>query len=161
MKFGLSIDVFIAWSFLSLLIIITVSDIAYMIIPDKVLLFFTCIFIVFRIFQPLTPWWDSLLGAGVIFILMLGIAIISKGGLGGGDIKLFTVLGLLLGLKLILLTFFLANLIGAIFGIIGVLLGIFKRNKPIPFGPFIACGAIITYFFHESIFKWYGSFFNF
>ena len=75
--------------------------------------------------------------------------------MGGGDIKLFGVLGFLLGTKLVLMSFFFATLIGAVAGIIGLSTGIFKKSEPIPFGPFIGAGTLIVYFFHESILNWY------
>ena len=91
---GWQAELIVAWTLISLLIIITVSDIKYMLIPDKILIVFAGIFLVERIFIPLTPWWDSLLGAVIGFSLLLVIAMVSKGGMGGGDIKLFAVLGL-------------------------------------------------------------------
>ncbi|MFC5466744.1 prepilin peptidase [Lederbergia graminis] len=160
-KIGWSFELVIALTLISLLVIITVSDLTYMLIPDKVLLVFTGIFIIELIIEPLSPWWDSLAGAAVAFIMLLAIAIISKGGMGGGDIKLFTVLGLVLGVKLVFVSFFFANLIGAIIGIIGMAIGKIERKKPIPFGPFIAIGTIIAYFFHKEIFTWYLSLVNF
>ncbi|MBP2240591.1 leader peptidase (prepilin peptidase)/N-methyltransferase [Cytobacillus eiseniae] len=152
---GWSYELIIAWTLISLLVIIFVSDFSYMLIPDKVLLVFTGLFLVERIFLPLSPWWDSAAGAAVGFILLLFIAIISKGGMGGGDIKLFAVIGFALGVKLVLLSFFLATLFGALFGLVGMLLGKVKKGKPIPFGPYIAIGTIVAYFFGDVILQWY------
>ncbi|MBS4191470.1 prepilin peptidase [Bacillus sp. FJAT-49705] len=152
---GWTSELFVAWTLISLLVIIFVSDVTYMIIPDKVLVFFMGIFLLERIFIPLEPWWDSLLGAAVGFILLLLIAVISKGGMGGGDIKLFAVLGFVLGIKLVLLSFFIATLYGALFGVIGLILGKLKRKKPIPFGPFIAAGTLTAYFYGDLIIHYY------
>ena len=126
-----------------------------MLIPDKILVVFAGIFLVERIFIPLTPWWDSLLGAVIGFSLLLLIAIVSKGGMGGGDIKLFAVLGLVVGTKTVLLSFFLATFYGAFFGLIGMLFNKVKKRKPIPFGPFIAIGTLTAYYFYEDIIRMY------
>ncbi len=115
---GFSLELVVALLFLSLLVIITVSDIAYMLIPDKVLLPFAIVLLVCRMFIQLTPWWDSLLGAVVGFGVLYLIAVVSKGGMGGGDIKLFFVIGLVLGTVNTLLTLFVAAFIGSIIGII-------------------------------------------
>jgi leader peptidase (prepilin peptidase) / N-methyltransferase len=155
---GWNSELVIAWTLISLLMIIFVSDMRYMLIPDKVLLLFAGIFLLERIFIPLDPWWDSVIGSLVGFCLLLLIAVISKGGMGGGDIKLFAVLGFVLGLKWVLLTFFMATLYGAVFGLIGLLIGILKRGSAIPFGPFIAAGAITSYFFGDNILQFYLSF---
>ena len=152
---GWQTELIVAWTLISLFIIITVSDLKYMLIPDKILIVFAGIFLLERIFIPLTPWWDSFLGAAIGFILLLLIAIISKGGMGGGDIKLFALIGFVVGTKVMLLSFFLATLYGALFGIIGLLFKIVKRGKPIPFGPFIAFGTLTAYYFHETIIQYY------
>ncbi|MGE6259572.1 prepilin peptidase [Heyndrickxia sporothermodurans] len=155
---GWNMELVIAWTLISLLIIIFISDIAYMLIPDKILIVFTCLIILERLFYPLNPWWDSLLGGAIGFLLLLAIAIVSKGGMGGGDIKLFGVIGLMLGLKGVLLSFFMATLFGAVVGGIGLGIGIFKKKKPIPFGPFIGAGTLVTYFYGQTIIDWYLSF---
>ncbi|MBU9721912.1 MULTISPECIES: prepilin peptidase [Bacillaceae] len=156
---GWSKELPIALAFISLLVIISVSDLHMMLIPDKILLFFLGLFIVMRIFIPLTPWWDSILGAAVGFGLLLLLAIASKGGMGGGDIKLFGVIGIILGLKGVLMTIFIGSLIGAIVGGVGLLTKKVTRKTPIPFGPFIAIGAITSFFFGNSLLEWYLSLF--
>ncbi|WP_107841579.1 prepilin peptidase [Metasolibacillus meyeri] len=153
--FGFSLELFIALLFISLLIIITVSDIAYMLIPDKVLLFFLPLLIIGRVLSPLQPWWDSLLGAAIGFGLLLLIAVVSKGGMGGGDIKLFLLLGLVLGTVNTLLTLFLAAAIGMIVGIVQLKIRKKDRKTPIPFGPSIALAAIIIYFYGTQMMEWY------
>lgn len=152
---GWSYDLIIAWTVISLMVIVFVSDIHYMIIPDKVLLFFSGLFLIERCFLPLDPWWNSITGAAVGFTLLLLIAVVSKGGMGGGDIKLFAVIGFALGTKLVLISFFLSTFFGAFFGIIGILIGKVKKGKPMPFGPYIALGTVITYFYGERIIRWY------
>lgn len=152
---GFSFELVVALLFISLLMIIVVSDFAYMLIPDKVLLFFLPLIVVGRIFSPLTPWWDSILGAAVGFGLLLFIAILSKGGMGGGDIKLFFLIGYVLGTFNTLLTLFLASIIGMIAGIIVIIIRKQGRKTPLPFGPSIALAAIIVYFFGDRIIDWY------
>lgn len=152
---GWTYELIIAWTLISLCTIIIVSDLTYMIIPDKVLIVFAVIFVIERFVFPLDPWWDSMLGAVTGFILLLLITLISKGGMGGGDIKLFAVLGLLLGIKVVLLAFFLSTFLGALIGMIGILFGKLEKKKPIPFGPFICVGTLLAYFFGEQIIKWY------
>ncbi|KOP64987.1 prepilin peptidase [Bacillus sp. FJAT-18019] len=152
---GWSSELFIAWSLLSLLIIICITDLRYHIIPDKVLIVFALIFIALRLTIPLEPWWNMFLGAGIGFILLLLIAIVSKGGMGGGDIKLFAVLGLVLGWKVVLLAFFFSALYGTFFGVIGMVLGKVRRGQPMPFGPAIALGTMTAYLGGEAFVEWY------
>lgn len=157
-KFGFTLELIVAILFVSLLVIITVSDIAYMLIPDKVLLPIGIVLLALRLFIPLDPWWDAIAGALVGFGLLLLIAIVSKGGMGGGDIKLFFVIGLVLGVSGTLLTLFLASLIGAIAGLFMLRKSEQGRKTPVPFGPSIALGAVITYFWGAELLAWYMGF---
>jgi leader peptidase (prepilin peptidase) / N-methyltransferase len=153
--FGWNSELFVAWTLISLFMIIFVSDIHYMLIPDKILFVFAGIFLFERFFWPLTPWWDSLLGGMTGFVLLLVIAIVSKGGMGGGDVKLFALIGFVLGTKLLILSFFLATLYGAFFGVIALLLKLVKRREPIPFGPFIVAGTLTAYFYGNEVIQHY------
>src|SRR5699024_12151219 len=87
----------IALLFISMLLIIVVTDIVYMIIPDSILLFFLPLFILLRFVQPLPLWYDSLLEAGAGFGILCLLIICSIGGMGGGDMKLFVLIGLVFG----------------------------------------------------------------
>ena len=154
---GLQRELIVAIIFISLLMIITVSDLYYMLIPDKILLFFLPIIILLRILSPLDPWYDMFIGAAVGYVLLAVIIIVSKGGMGAGDMKLFGVIGFVLGWKNVLLTFFFAALFGAIVGGILMLTKKIKRGQPIPFGPFIVLAALLTYFYGQTILDWYVS----
>ncbi|MED3562201.1 A24 family peptidase, partial [Bacillus xiapuensis] len=157
---GWSGELVIALTLVSLFIIITVSDIYYMIIPDRILLWFAGIFLIERIIWPLTPWWDSLLGMIFGFLLLFVIALLSNGGMGFGDVKLFAVIGFVLGVKLVILSLFFSTLIGAVVGSLAIVYKIVKKRQPIPFGPFIAMGTFVAYFFGRDIIEIYFEFLN-
>ena len=154
-QLGWGIELIVALFFISLLIIIVVSDLAYMLIPDKVLVFFLPLLAIGRVLSPLTPWWDSLVGAVVGFGILYIIAVLSNGGMGGGDIKLFFLIGLVLGTIDTLLTLFLAAVIGMIVGITMLSKNKQGRKTPIPFGPSIALAAVIVYFYGDVLIHWY------
>ena len=159
MKIGYEVELVTALFFVSMLVIIFVSDITYMVIPDKVLLFFLPFVILMRILSPLTPWHDAIIGSVVGFGLIVLIIIVSQGGMGAGDMKLFGVIGIVLGWKNVLLTFFIAAFLGAIIGGILMLVNKVKKKQPIPFGPYIVVGALVSYFYGEQIISLYLSFF--
>jgi len=154
-QLGWGIELIVAFLFISLLVIIVVSDLAYMLIPDKVLVFFFPLLVIGRVLSPLTPWWDSLVGAVVGFGILYIIAVLSNGGMGGGDIKLFFLIGLVLGTIDTLLTLFLAAVIGMIVGITMLSKNKQGRKTPIPFGPSIALAAVIVYFYGDRLINWY------
>jgi prepilin signal peptidase PulO-like enzyme (type II secretory pathway) len=100
-------------------------------------------------------WSTSLIGAAVGFGLFYLIAVMSRGGMGGGDVKLMAGVGALLGWKGVLLTTFSGSLTGSVVGILLMKLKGKGRKTKIPFGPFLALGALVSLFFGEDILAWY------
>ena len=68
----------------SLLLIISVTDYIYMLIPNRILAWFCCLLILECVFVPLVTWTESIVGSGVIFILLYCMRKIYPEGLGGG-----------------------------------------------------------------------------
>lgn len=91
-------------------------------------------------------------GAGAFFLL---VAIVSRGGMGGGDIKLAAMMGAFLRWPAIAVALLLAFTLGAAAGVL--LLAFKKRSRkdPIPFGPALATGGVIALFAADSILRWY------
>src|SRR5699024_483903 len=152
---GWQFELLIALLLISMLMIIFVSDMVYMLIPNKVLLFFLPLFIIGRLVHPLEPWWSSVAGAVTGAAIIALIILISRGGLGAGDMQLFGVLGFVFGFKEVLLAFFLSCMIGALIGVVLMMLEVVNRKQAVPFGPYIVLGALLTYFFGEPMVDWY------
>lgn len=152
---GFNLELITALLLISMLVIIFVSDLKYMLIPNKVLLFFLPLFIVMRIYQPLVPWWSSIAGALVGFFLIAMVILVSRGGMGAGDMKLFGVLGIVLGVQKVLLTLFLSCLLGTIISVILLLFKLIERKQAVAFGPYIAAAALGAYFYGDGIIDWY------
>lgn len=154
--FGFSAETAVAVLFVSMLIIISVSDLSYQLILDRVLLFFFVPLLLLRLTAaPLDPWWDALAGGAAGFMLLLLVAVLSKGGMGGGDIKLYGLVGLVLGVTNMFLSLFLAAAIGLAVGLIGMVWKGWGRKTEVPFGPFIAVGALAAYFIGEQLIEFY------
>lgn len=139
----------------SFLIVITFIDYDHQLILDKVLIWFAGIGILMNLYIGYPNITDMIIAAVTGGGVMLVIAVITRGGMGGGDIKFVAVLGLWFGLKFIILTLFLSFVIGGL-GSVVLLLFKFKGRKDfIPFGPFIAIGALITALYGVEIIRWY------
>ena len=153
--FGWTSELVTALLFVSLLMIIFVTDMTYMIIPNKILGIYFIIFIVIRLVNPLDFWWLAYAGSIAGFSLLWVIAFLSNGGIGGGDIKLYAVIGLVLGFWNTILSLFLAAVIGCFYGSFLI----FKKGKithmPIPFGPAIAVGSWLSYMYGNHLLDWY------
>lgn len=108
---------------------------------------------------------DSLLGLLAGGGILWAIAILSRGGMGGGDIKLGAMIGAFLGWQATLLTLLLAFFAGAVVGIILMLLKLItskslkaawrKRKEFIPFGPYLALATLVTILKGQIILDWY------
>lgn len=157
LQYGLGWETLLGILFISLLVIITVSDLLYQLIPNKVILTFLLLFLVLRFFFPYgeTSYGAHLLGMTASFLFFLFLSVISRGGVGGGDIKLFAVIGLFLPPSLLFLTVFCSSAFGALYGLGLVLCRRASRNTAIAFGPFIALGAAVSYLYGAEALSWY------
>ena len=148
-SFGFSLELVLSLFLVALAMIIFASDLTYMIIPDEVIIFFSIVIIILEFFlEGITGVFLSLLSGALLFFFMyclmkLGNALFKKESLGGGDVKLFFVLGLVIDPFLGLITIFLASLIA-----LPVSLYLLYKNKEhmIPFGPFILISFLIIFF---------------
>ena len=135
---------------LPILLIIFSIDYKVQLIPDEVHIYITILAIVnivFNINQLLNYVTGALVGGGIFLLIAYGsYLILKKEGMGFGDVKLMASLGLLFGVKTILVITLLAFLIGAIVGIVLLLLKRKNKESYIPFGPFIVIATIIIMF---------------
>lgn len=152
--FGLKIKLGVALLFASVLIPLVVIDLQQQIIPDQLNMTGAIAGLLAIVASDIT-FINALIGAFIGGGLMLLIAVISRGGMGGGDIKMMAWVGLFLGWKLTLLALFLSFLIGGLGSLILILFGIKKRKDFIPFGPFLAIGGFTAYAFGYEILAWY------
>lgn len=95
------------------------------------------------------------------FVIFLLIVIISRGGMGFGDVKLVGLIGLMTGWPHIFLAILIGVLLGGIVAIILLFLRIKGRKQTIPFGPFLAVGAIATLLYGQVILDWYSKMLGF
>ena len=157
--YGINLITFVYMILCSVLIIISFIDLKERIIPDVLSLPFIVIGFILSFFLKELSITDSLLGilsggGSLLVIAIVGSKIFKKEAMGGGDIKLAAMIGAFLGWQLTLLSLFLGFFLGSIIGVIVLIIN--KGDSDIvPFGPFIAIGAIISVFWGESIINWY------
>ncbi|GAA0361908.1 A24 family peptidase [Alkalibacterium iburiense] len=156
--YGISWHTLFGLLLISLVMSVTVSDWVYQKIPNKLLIFYTPLVILYRLFFPLAPYWTSVVGAVFAFALVFLIILFSKGGMGVGDLKYYTFFGFVFGFSQFLLLFLLSTIYGTLYGLSMMLLNKATRKSRIPFGPFIGFAALTVYFFGNSIIQWYLNF---
>jgi leader peptidase (prepilin peptidase)/N-methyltransferase len=164
----------IGWSsvvysvFCSSLVVITFIDLEFQIIPDRITFAAVPIGLVTGSLILPDPFLRavnlgyiaSLAGAlsgflSFFLIAELSYRLLKQEGMGGGDVKMMAMVGAFMGWKSVLLTTFLGSLSGSLIGIVMILFRGKGRRTKIPFGPFLALGAVITLFFGQEILLWY------
>lgn len=99
----------------------------------------------------------SLIAAAAAGLVFLVLGIVSRGGMGGGDVKLAAMIGAFLGTPAVIVALFLAVALGAAAGLLLLALRLRSRKDMIPFGPAMAAGAMIAVFGSNAIINWYTS----
>lgn len=145
---------------LSALLVMTCTDLSHQIIPDAItlpgiavgLLCAATILPVGLVNSVL----GILLGGGILWALAWASPyLFGKEGMGGGDIKLLAMIGSFLGWQPTLLTIIVGAVAGSVVGISLIALKLMRRDQYLPFGPFLAFGALMAMFFHQDILVWY------
>lgn len=152
---GLTLPLLPALLFLSALVAVTAIDLEHQLIPDRITLPGVAVGFLASLVIPGRAWVDSLIGilvGGGIFFVIIAL---SRGGMGGGDMKLAAMVGAFLGWKPTLLALFLGVFLGGFVAVVLLLGGLRKRKDPIPFGPFVALGAAVSLFWGEGLLRWY------
>ena len=128
-------------------------DLDHQLLLDKLNIYLLVIIIPFVVFYFNWEYWllGGVFGFGApLLVTWLFYKIRGQVGLGGGDIKLFGILGLLLGPLGIFFTIFLSCFVGALVGVILIATKKMTKDKPMPFGPSILLVASFQIFFPES-----------
>ena len=173
-RFGIGPEFLIFSVFAVSMVIMSFIDIDHRIIPDEIDLPGIALGVILSaVYPPLhsrpQPW-DSVFSSPVIISLASSLSGIIVGGgmlmalavfgkmafkkeaMGGGDIKLIAMIGAFMGWQFALLTIFLSAVIGSI---IGFIMKLKTSSSYIPYGPYLALGALISVFFGEEIILWY------
>ncbi len=159
-RFGISAAAAVYFVFAASLIVITFIDIDHRIIPDVISLpgiplFFAGSFLLPAV-TPLESLTGILAGGGSLFLVAWVYYLLTGNeGMGGGDIKLLAMIGAVVGWQGVILTIFAASVTGTVIG--GVMMIASGKNMKlaVPFGPFLAIGALIHVFYGQELISWY------
>ncbi len=159
-RYGLSYQYFLSLLFTSSLVMISFIDLHHQIIPNVlslsgIILGFAASFVLENI-----SWSDSLIGivagGGSLYLVAFAYEYITgKEGMGMGDIKLLAMIGAWMGWNLLHLVILMSSLAGIIVGVPFLIFAGKGLRARIPFGPFLALGALLCFFFGYEILNWY------
>lgn len=154
-RMGLDINALFPLALVSILIVVAGVDISHHVIPNSLVIAALLAGIAIMLLcRPLT-WASATTGFLFAAGLMVSLAIISRGGMGAGDLKLAAVIGFYLGWPNAALALFLAFVLGALAGVLLIGLRLRSRHDLIPFGPFLAAGAFVAMFWGKPIIATY------
>ena len=157
-RMGMSVWTAVTVAAVYALIVLSVIDFHFMIIPDRCSLGLIVLGLAFAWTNPNFNgvWWQkelaSLLGAGVglfgvLAIAFIGTWIFKKEAMGGGDVKLMGGIGALIGWEGVITTIVFASFFGLVYAVFLMIFQGKKGGDAIPFGPFLSLGALINLFY--------------
>jgi leader peptidase (prepilin peptidase)/N-methyltransferase len=152
--------------FAAMLVVISFIDLEFTIIPNKIVYPGVLVGLLFVIGMAIVQndlsliLWrllDTVIGVAIIlFIVIVGSAILRKQAMGMGDVKLMGMIGMYLGRWPHLpITLIAASVVGSIVGVTLILSRGKKMDSAIPFGPFLAMGALLSLMYGEALLTWY------
>jgi leader peptidase (prepilin peptidase) / N-methyltransferase len=141
------------------LVVLFAIDLEHHILPNLITLPGIVVGLLFSVFGP--PGWPAslagiLLGAGLLYGTGAAYYMVRhEEGLGMGDVKMLAMIGAFLGWRAVLLTLVLASFAGALFGIALMFTSRGGLRYALPFGTFLAMGALVAMLAGEQIITWY------
>ena len=161
--YGFSAELGIMAFYTCLFIIVFGVDLEQGLILNKVVYPAMAVALLFALFiqQPwIGPWpapeiANAAMGGAIGFIIFLLLAVISRGGMGWGDVKLAALIGLATGFPLVLVALVMGAILGGLVAIVLLALKKKARKETIPFGPFLSLAALITLLWGNNILNWY------
>nr|PZN36773.1 MAG: hypothetical protein DIU70_13885 [Bacillota bacterium] len=135
----------------AVLITASLVDLHERIIPNELVLFTVAAWPALHVLAPRFSWSWALGGAALGGGTLLLLALATRGGVGMGDVKLAAAFGLYLGVWETAVAVVAAFLLGGLSSLALLSLGVVGRRDHIPFGPFLAAGALVGFLYGESL----------
>lgn len=155
-KFGATLQTIAALFFIWTLITLSLIDAKTMLLPDNLTLPLLWLGIAVNYFGIFTDLRSSVLGAIFGYLALWSVyhifrLLTGKEGMGYGDFKLLAALGAWGGWQILPFTIFASSLLGAVFGILLMLIKRSKDSQPLPFGPWLALAGVIALIWREEL----------
>ena len=171
LRFGISFEWVILVIAISLLLVVTIIDLEHGLILNRIILPATVVLVLLAPFWPelgisrsflggtgmLGSLYSSLVAGGGAFLVFFSITLLFPQGMGGGDVKLAAVIGLLVGFPQVLLALWLAVVSGGLVAISLLVSRRRRRKDSMPFGPFMALSTVVVLLVGADIVTWYES----
>jgi leader peptidase (prepilin peptidase)/N-methyltransferase len=162
-QFGLSPQFALTAFYGSIFIALAVIDLEHWLILNRILYPAAAVALLISLFIPppaIIPfpwplWLNGIIGGVFGFLFLLLPFLISRGGMGEGDVKMAGLIGLVTGFPLVFVALFTASILGGLVAGILLLLKIKKRKEAVPFGPFLSLATILALLWGADLLGWY------
>lgn len=155
-RYGPSLQLLLATLYTCFFIVIFVIDLEHHLVLNRVIYPAIVVALLSIPFTPDHGVVELLVGGALGFGLLFLITLAYPAGMGMGDVKLATFIGLVVGFPSILVSLFLSFIAGGLVGGILLLTGLRGRKDPIPFAPFLVAGGMVAMLYGKEIIDWYG-----
>lgn len=154
--FGFGAAALGALLFVWAMVALTFIDLDTQLLPDDITLPLLWLGLAFNLGTTFAELPDAVIGAMAGYLALWAVFWLfklatGKEGMGYGDFKLLAAIGAWLGWQMLPLTILLSSLVGAVVGILLIVVARHGRNVPIPFGPYLAAAGLIALFWGEGI----------
>jgi len=153
--YGLSVEFAVATFYCCLFVVLGVIDLEHKLILNKIVFPAAVVALVIDVFLPQPGIVYGAIGGAIGFVLLLIPALIYRGGMGWGDVKMAALIGLVTGFPSVFAALLLGIVLGGLVAGVLLLLRIKKRKEPIPFGPFLSLATIAILIWGSDILNWY------
>ncbi len=143
------------------LLCLTMIDLDHMLLPDQITLPVLWLGLLVNSQLGMVSPLDAVYGAMFGYLILWSVywlfkLLTKKEGMGYGDFKLLAMLGAWFGWQAVPIMVFLSAFLGAFIGVSLILLKRIDRDKPIPYGPYLAIAGVMIIFWRDTLFEWYG-----
>jgi leader peptidase (prepilin peptidase)/N-methyltransferase len=156
---GSGIELAVAAFYCCLFIVLLVIDLEHGLILNKIVYPALAVALLIDVFMPQPGIISGVIGGGIGLVLFLLVVLISRGGMGWGDVKMAALIGLVTGFPLVFVALLLGIILGGLVAGVLLLFKIKKRKEAIPFAPFLSLATIATLLWGSDILSWYLSLF--
>jgi len=158
--YGLSPWWLVASLFSVTLLTLALIDARTQLLPDDLTLPLLWAGLLFNLWSGRVPLADAVMGAVLGYLALWSVywlfkLVTGKEGMGYGDFKLLAALGAWLGWMLLPLVILLSSVLGAVFGILLLLLSKHEKGQTMPFGPYLALAGWCAFVWGPAIMQWY------
>jgi leader peptidase (prepilin peptidase)/N-methyltransferase len=154
-NYGPGLELVLMTFYYCLFMVLLVIDLEHRLILNKIVYPAAIVILIIDVFWEPPGFVNGLLGGLAGFAFFLVLALIFRGGIGFGDVKMAGLIGLVTGFPSVMVALLLGIILGGLIAVILLVLKIKKRKDYLPFGPFLGIATMITLIWGSPLINWY------